>query len=80
MLGKDGRLYDSDFDFDGDGELNGYESAVMDDGADSEENYEMEDELEEAGLDSLELECMDEDERREAIEDAGFDPDDYNFD
>ena len=83
--GKDGRLYDSDFDFDGDGELDGYESAVMDDvifgdGADSEENYEMEDELEEAGLDSLELECMDEDERREAIEDAGFDPDDYNFD
>ena len=75
MLGKDGRLYDSDFDFDGDGELDGYESAVMDDvifgdGAD----------LEEAGLDSLELECMDEDERREAIEDAGFDPDDYNFD
>ena len=60
-------------------------SAVMDDvifgdGADSEENYEMEDELEEAGLDSLELECMDEEERREAIEDAGFDPDDYNFD
>ena len=85
MLGKDGRLYDSDFDFDGDGELNGYESAVMDDvvfgdGADPEENYEMEDELEEAGLDSLELECMDEDERRESIEDAGFDPDDYNFD
>ena len=82
MLGKDGRLYDSDFDFDGDGELDGYESAVMDDvifgdGADSEENYEMEDELEEAGLDSLELECMDEEERREAIEDAGFDPDDY---
>ena len=40
MLGKDGRLYDSDFDFDGDGELDGYESAVMDDvifgdGADS---------------------------------------------
>lgn len=32
----------------------------------SEENYEMEDELEEAGLDSLEVECMDEDERREA--------------
>ena len=44
------------------------------------ENYEMEDEFKEAGLDSLELECMDEDERREAIEDAGFDPDDYNFD
>ena len=56
------------------------DDVVFGDGADSEENYEMEDELEEAGLDSLELECMDEDERREAIEDAGFDPDDYNFD
>ena len=86
MLGKDGRLYQREtFVRKGFGELDGYESAVMDDvifgdGADSEENYEMEDELEEAGLDSLELECMDEDERREAIEDAGFDPDDYNFD
>ena len=56
------------------------DDVIFGDGADSEENYEMEDELEEAGLDSLELECMDEDERREAIEDAGFDPDDYNFD
>ena len=25
MLGKDGRLYDPDFDFDGDGKLNTYE-------------------------------------------------------
>ena len=31
MLGKDGRLYDSDFDFDGDGKLNAYEYSVMDD-------------------------------------------------
>lgn len=34
-------------------------------------------ELEEAGLDYDELEMMDEDERREALEDVGLDPDDY---
>ena len=31
MLGTDGRLYDSNFDFDGDGKLNAYEYSVMDD-------------------------------------------------
>ena len=31
MLGTDGRLFDPSFDFDGDGKLNGYEYAVMDD-------------------------------------------------
>ena len=31
MLGKDGRLYDSNFDFDDDGKLNAYEYSVMDD-------------------------------------------------
>ena len=29
MLGTDGRLYDSDFDFDGDGKLNAYEYSVV---------------------------------------------------
>ena len=29
MLGTDGRLYDADFDFDGDGKLNAYEYSVM---------------------------------------------------
>ena len=37
------------------------------------------DELEEAGLDIMELEMMEEEERREVIEDAGLDPDDYDF-
>ena len=37
------------------------------------------DELEEAGLDTMELEMMEEEERREAIEDAALDPDDYDF-
>ena len=32
-----------------------------------------------SGLDPAELEFMDADERREAIEDAGLDPDDYDF-
>ena len=84
MLGKDGRLYDSDFDFDGDGELDGYESAVMDDIVfghdDSNSDTEEDDDFTCVGLDRTELEYMDEDERREAIEDAGLDPDDYDFD
>lgn len=44
-----------------------------------EEDTDLEDELEMAGLDRDELESMDEDERREALEDAGLDPDDYDF-
>ena len=43
-----------------------------------EEEY-FDDELEMAGLDRDELEFMDEDERREALEDAGLDPDDFDF-
>ena len=31
-------------------------------------------------VDATELEYMDADERREALEDAGLDPDDYDFD
>lgn len=42
-----------------------------------EEDDELVDELEMAGLDIDELADMDEDERREALEDAGLDPDDY---
>ncbi|MCC8152723.1 MAG: hypothetical protein LIO96_15120 [Lachnospiraceae bacterium] len=37
------------------------------------------DELEMAGLDPFELEWMDEEERREAMEGVGLDPDDYDF-
>ena len=86
MLGTDGRLYDSDFDFDGDGKLNAYEYSVMDDvvfgheDTETSEVDELEDELSLAGLDATELEYMDADERREALEDAGLDPDDYDFD
>ena len=84
MLGKDGRLYDSDFDFDGDGKLNTYEYSIMDDIVfghdDSNSDTEEDDDFTCVGLDRTELEYMDEDERREAIEDAGLDPDDYDFD
>ena len=57
MLGTDGRLYDSDFDFDGDGKLNAYEYSVMDDvvfgheDTETSEVDELEDELSLAGLD-----------------------------
>lgn len=44
---------------------------------DSDLDAELESDLEMAGLDEDELSMMDEDERREALEDAGLDPDDY---
>ena len=49
-------------------------------GSDSleEDEDELTDELEMAVLDVDELEYMDEDERREALEDAGLDPADYD--
>ena len=43
-----------------------------------EDEDELADELEMAGLDIDELADMDEDERREALEDAGLDPYDYD--
>ena len=73
MLGTDGRLYDSNFDFAGDGKLNAYEYSVMDDvvfgheDTETSEVDELEDELSLAGLDATELEYMDADERREAL-------------
>lgn len=33
-----------------------------------------------AGIDPYDFELMDEDDRRAALEDAGLDPDDYDFD
>ena len=37
-------------------------------------------ELELSGLDPTELELMDPDDRAEVLEEAGLDPDDYDFD
>ncbi|MDD4843607.1 MAG: hypothetical protein PHU31_04650 [Anaerotignum sp.] len=80
MAGFFGKL----FDLNGDGKLNTFETA-MDFAAftniiepmDTEETM---DELELAGLNRLDLEFMGERERQEAIEDAGLDPDDFDFD
>ena len=46
---------------------------------DDDESDDEVDELEIAGLDRDELEMMDEEERRETLEDAGLDPDDFDF-
>ncbi len=70
------------FDFNGDGELDTLEkatalatvTAIMD----AEEECAQQEELELSGLDMDELEFMDEDERREALEEAGLDSDDYD--
>ena len=67
------------FDFDGDGKLDSFEKAAefgmfMDMVESCEQN-----ELESAGVDANELALMDDDERAEALEDAGLDPDDFDF-
>ena len=77
------------FDFNNDGKLDSFErtmdfmafSEMMEE---TESTSEDEDdlilsEIELAGLDYDELSYMDEDERRETLEDAGLDPDDYDF-
>lgn len=78
-------LFGDLFDFNKDGKLDAFEKAAefttfvsMMDKLDAESDTE-ESELEMAGLAPEELEYMDEDERREAIEDAGLDPDEYDF-
>ena len=48
--------------------------------SDDLEDEDDEDILELYGLDRDELDMMDEDERREALEEVGLDPDDYDFD
>lgn len=80
-----GGFFEKIFDFDGDGKLNPMERA-MDFMAfnemtkEEDETYEeVDDELELAGLDYDELSYMDDDERREALEDAGLGPDDDDF-
>ena len=46
---------------------------------DDDEEDDFMDELEMNGIDSVEFEFMDDDERREVLEEAGLDPDDYDF-
>ena len=78
--------FDSFFDLDSDGVLNpieqGFELDFLERQMKEDElSYETdEDDLELDGLDLDDLEYMDEDERREALEEAGYDPDDFEDD
>ena len=54
-------------------------ASVMDDAGIETEMNEIEAELEMADLNVDELEFMDDDERREIMEDSGLDLDDYDF-
>ncbi len=78
------------FDLNHDGHIDGGEWSLLNDtlfsdvsndysvGDAFEQENELEDELEMAGLSRDELEFMDPEERREALEDAGFDADDFD--
>ena len=75
------------FDFNHDGKLDpmertmdfmAFEEMIRQSETHDDDN-DMIDEIETAGLDYDELSFMDEDERNEALEDAGLDPDDYDF-
>lgn len=85
-----GGIFGNMFDLNRDGKLDSMERAMefMVFNKVTEKNYDegyddfdedIEDELKMAGLDYDELLFMDEDERIEALEDAGLDPDDYDF-
>lgn len=78
--------FDEMFDFNRDGSLDTFEQAMqiqfLDEMSNDEESDSLsfeERELIDHGLDLDELDLMDEDERREALEDAGLDPDEYDF-
>ena len=73
--------FDKMFDFNGDGHLDSFEQALRYDYLDHEfhvNEQTEEDAIFNSDIDIDNLEDMDEDERREVLEDAGYDPDDYN--
>lgn len=84
-------IFDEMFDYDRDGELDTFESAMQfefmqelaDISVESDGDTDADDTdvdtmaLDLAGVDTFELQFMDEDERREVLEDAGLDPDEY---
>lgn len=75
-------LFGNMFDFNHDGKLDAFERAAEFDFLNNfreEPKKEDHDELYEAGIDPEELEYMSGAERREILEDAGLDPDDYDF-
>lgn len=74
------------FDMNHDGELDTFERAMdymayeeLTTEVENDEDDNLMTDLEFSGLDYDELEFMDEDERRWALEDAGLDPEDYDF-
>lgn len=67
------------FDFDKDGEMDVFERAAEFAFLDEMMREEEKTEFELSGLDANELEFMEPWERREALEDAGLDPDEYDF-
>ena len=83
MAGLFGRM----FDLNRDGKLNAWERAMEyefmtslnDEDDDCEDEDEELTELELAGINPIELEYMDAEERREVLEEAGLDPDDFDF-
>jgi len=83
LFGKDSVI---GFDYNHDGKIDVMDDIMFFEDMDDEDRLRREadaleeSELVESDLDFDELEDMDEDERREAFEDAGLDPDDYDFD
>ena len=75
-------LFGSLFDINGDGELSAGERmmdfALFHHMA-TEGDDELAEKLENAGIDSLDFELMDDNERLDALRDAGLDPDDLDF-
>ena len=79
--------FDNMFDFNRDGRLNAFERAAqfqfMDEMLKSGESDSFDDDEQdifaEAGLDYDELEIMDPEERREVLENAELDPDEFDF-
>lgn len=67
------------FDFNHDGKMDVFERAAEFAFLDEIKSDETATEFELSGLDADELEFMDAEERREALEEAGLDPDDYDF-
>lgn len=72
-------LFGNLFDFNGDEKLDAFEKAAEFGAFMNMVDSCQKDELTSLGLDIDELDLMDDDECREAIEDAGLDPDDYDF-
>lgn len=67
------------FDFNGDGKMDVFERAAESAFLDEITKDDQRTEFEMSGLDADELEFMDAEERREALEGAGLEPDDYDF-